>query len=362
MTKRTGILLANLGTPDSPTENDVRRYLREFLSDPYVIDLPAPLRWLLLNFVILPRRPRASAKLYASIWTDQGSPLLVHERALAKQVAAKLGDDFHVELAMRYGNPSIEGAFAAFAAQGVTQVIVMPLYPQATGSSSGSTLAKARQVAARRGLESTLFCVKPFYDHPQFLAALAQASKPALTEFAPDHVLFSFHGVPERHLRKADLARRTCLTHTNCCDTLHAENANCYRAQCFSTARALARTLALPANTYSIGFQSRLGRTPWIRPYTDECLKQLATAGHKRLAVICPSFVADCLETLEEIGIRAREHWKQLGGEDLLCVPCLNDHPAFVHAVVSILHETKNAIAVAHPEKTDHTTAIAPMR
>lgn len=361
MAKRTGILLINLGTPDSPTENDVRRYLREFLGDPYVIDLPAPLRWLLLNLVILPRRPRTSAKLYTSIWTDRGSPLLVHGRALAEQVATELGNGFHVELAMRYGNPNIERAFAAFAAQGVTQIIAMPLYPQATGSSSGSTLAKVRTVAAHLGLEETLFCVGTFYDHPRFLDALSQVSKPALTEFAPDHVLFSFHGVPERHLRKADRSRRTCLTHANCCDMLHTDNANCYRAQCFATARALAHTLELPASTYSLGFQSRLGRTPWIRPYTDERLEQLAKAGHKRLAVICPSFVADCLETLEEIGIRAREHWKQLGGEDLLCVPCLNDHPAWIHAVVSILHETQNA-AAACSQKTSHNHAMTSTR
>ncbi len=339
MTKRIGILLINLGTPDTPTEHDVRRYLHEFLGDPYVIDLSAPLRWLLLNLVILPRRSRTSAALYSSIWTKQGSPLRVHSRALATKVAAVLGKEFQVELAMRYGNPSIESAFARFAQHEIAHLIVMPLYPQETGSASGSTLAKVRNVAERFGFESKLSCVPAFYARPEFIAAITEVALPALAQFAPDHVLFSFHGIPERHVRKEDASRCTCLARANCCDTIRAENANCYRAQCFATARALAKSLALPERTHSLGFQSRLGRTPWIRPYTDECLTDLAAAGHKRLAVICPSFVADCLETLEEIGIRAREHWKMLGGEDLLCVPCLNDHPAWIHAVATILHE-----------------------
>lgn len=339
MAKRTGILLVNLGTPDAPTERDVRRYLREFLGDPYVIDLPAPLRWLLLNLIILPRRPRASAALYASIWTAQGSPLLVHSRALAHAVAAALGDEFQVELAMRYGNPSLESAFERLAKHELAHWIVMPLYPQETGSSSGSTLAKVRELAARFGVGSKLSCVNAFYARPEFSAALGAVSRPALERFAADHVLFSFHGVPERHVLKEDASRRTCLARTDCCDTIRTENAHCYRAQCFATARTLAKTLALPEHAYSVGFQSRLGRTPWIQPYTDERLAKLAAAGHKRLAVICPSFVADCLETLEEIGIRAHEHWQALGGDDLLCVPCLNAHPAWVATVATLLRE-----------------------
>jgi ferrochelatase len=323
----------NLGTPASPGVADVRRYLREFLSDPRVIDLPAPSRRLLLEAVILPFRPRRSAHAYASIWTAGGSPLLVHSRALAQGVAKALGAGFRVELAMRYGEPGIAGALDRLDAQGVGRVVVLPLFPQYAASAGGSALEAVYTGAGRRWNVTPIDVLPPFYDDPGFLRVLAEIARPELARFRPDHVLLSFHGLPEHHVRKSDRTGEHCLARADCCDAIGAANRDCYRAHCFATARGLAARLELPAGGWSVAFQSRLGRTPWIRPYTDERLPELARSGVRRLAVACPSFVADCLETLEEIGIRARAQWRACGGERLLLVPCPNAHPLWVETV-----------------------------
>jgi ferrochelatase len=323
----------NLGTPASPRVPDVRRYLREFLSDPRVLDLAAPARWLLLNAVILPFRPRRSAHAYAAIWTDRGSPLLVHSRALAEGVARALGPGFRVELAMRYGEPGIARALDRLDAEGVSRVLVLPLFPQYAASSGGSALEAVFREAGRRWNVPGIEVLSPFYDDAGFLRSFAEAARPPLAAFRADHVLLSFHGLPERHVRKSDRSRAHCLARADCCDAVGDANRDCYRAHCFATARGLAARLELPAAGWSVAFQSRLGRTPWIRPYTDLRLPELAKAGVRRLAVACPSFVADCLETLEEIGIRARAQWRGLGGEDLLLVPCPNAHPLWVETV-----------------------------
>ena len=336
---QTGVLLVNLGTPASPSVGDVRRYLREFLSDPRVIDLAAPARWWLLNAVILPFRPRRSAHAYASIWTPEGSPLLVHSRALAEGVGKALGPGFRVELAMRYGEPSIAGALDRLDADAVERVVVLPLFPQYAASSGGSALEAVYREAGRRWNVPPIGALPAFYDDPGFLRALAEVTRPPLERFRPDHVLLSFHGLPERHVRKSDRTGAHCLARPDCCDALGEANRDCYRAHCFATARGLAARLALPAERWSVAFQSRLGRTPWIRPYTDLRLPELARAGVRRLAVACPSFVADCLETLEEIGIRARAQWRELGGEHLLLVPCLNAHPLWVETLAGWLRQ-----------------------
>jgi len=335
--QRIGVLLVNLGTPASPSTRDVRRYLREFLSDPRVIDLPAPLRWLLLRAVILPFRPRRSARLYASIWTPAGSPLLVHGRALAQALAAQLGPAFVVALGMRYGEPSLASAFETLLATDPVRIVVLPLYPQYASSSGGSTLERVYALAGARERVPALVSVADFHDDPGFVAAFAAVARPALETFRPDHVLLSYHGLPERQVRRADASGRHCLASPGCCDALGPPNRACYRAQCFATSRALAAALGLAAERHSVSFQSRLGREPWIRPYTDERLPALAQAGVRRLAVLCPAFVADCLETLEEIGIRAREQWLALGGEDLLLVPSLNASPRWVEAVAALV-------------------------
>jgi protoporphyrin/coproporphyrin ferrochelatase len=333
----TGVLLIQLGTPASPATRDVRRYLREFLSDPRVLDLPALRRWLLLHLVILPRRPRASAAAYRPIWTPAGSPLLVHSRALAEAVARELGPGFAVELGMRYGEPSLAGALARLRAAGAERVVLAPLYPQYAASSSSSALARAFELAAEEWDVPALVPLEPFCGDPGFLAAAAAVAREPLAGFGADHVLFSFHGLPERQIRRSDPTGAHCLARPDCCDVPSPAHRRCYRAQCTATARALAERLGLAPGAWSLAFQSRLGRTPWIRPYTDERLPELAAAGAKRLAVLCPSFVADCLETVEEIGLRGREQWRSLGGDALLLVPSLNAHPAWVTALASLI-------------------------
>jgi ferrochelatase len=336
MSGRTGVLLVNLGTPASPGVADVRRYLREFLGDPRVVDLPAPARWLLLEAVILPLRPRRSAEAYAKIWTPEGSPLRVHGEALRDGVAKAVGDGFAVELAMRYGEPSIPAAVERLESAGVSQVRVLPLFPQFSEAATGSVLARVAEVLAARGLEGAPLR-HDFFDDPGFVSACTAVASEPLARFRPDFVLMSYHGLPERQIRRSDPSGRHCLASADCCDAVGEVNRRCYRAQCFATTRALARALDLAPDAHGTAFQSRLGRTPWIRPYTDLLLPELARRGVSRLAVMCPSFVADCLETLEEIGIRGREQWRELGGEELLLVPSLNADPAWVEGVAGWL-------------------------
>lgn len=338
MASKIGVLLVNLGTPDAPTTTDVRRYLREFLSDPRVLDIPGPARAALLNLVILPTRPAKSAEAYAKIWTAEGSPLLVHGRALEAKVAERLGS-CEVELAMRYGQPSIERALTSLRDKGCDELVVLPLYPQYAASSTGSTLEAVYGQAGKLWNTPFLRVVAPFYDDDGFLDAFAAVARPVLEDLRADHVLFSYHGLPERHMEKSDESGKHCLSDPDytCCETLVAANRNCYRAQCVATTRGLRQRLELDAENSTMTFQSRLGRTPWIRPYTDVVLPELAASGTKRLAVLCPAFVADCLETLEEIGIRANEDFRAAGGEELRLVPSLNSSPGWVDAVVRIL-------------------------
>ena len=325
----TGLLLINLGTPDAPTTPAVRRYLREFLSDPRVIDINPIGRALLLNLIILPFRPAKSAAAYQKIWdAETGSPLLSHSKALAAGVAARLGEGWKVELAMRYGHPSIADALERL--RGCERIVVLPLYPQYAASSTSTSVARVMELATAAWDVAPLEIVPAFYAEPRFIAAFAAVARPVLAEARPDHVLFSFHGLPERQIRKSGDAK--CLASPTCCD--RDPPPTCYRAQCFATARALAKELAITDST--VCFQSRLGRTPWITPHTDVVIDQLAKT-HKRLAVFCPAFVADCLETLEEIGMRAKEQWLAAGGEELVLVPSLNATPAWVDAVCALV-------------------------
>jgi ferrochelatase len=332
-----GVLLVNLGTPEAPRTGPVRRYLREFLSDPRVLDMPALGRAALLNLVILPFRPSRSAALYRKIWLPEGSPLLVHGAALRDALAKTLPPRYRVELAMRYGRPSIGAALERLADADVERVIAVPLFPQYAASSSGSALEEIYAQAGRRWNVPPLETLPPFYDDAGFVAAWVAVAKPALAVFEPDFVLMSYHGLPERQVRKSDPSGAHCLASDTCCDTIGAANRFCYRAQCVATTRALGAALGLGAQQHGFSFQSRLGRTPWLRPYTDGLLPELAERGIRRLAVLCPAFVADCLETLEEIGIRAREQWRDLGGEDLLLVPSLNAHPKWVEALTALI-------------------------
>jgi len=333
----TGVLLVNLGTPDAPRAPDVRRYLREFLSDPRVLDIGALPRKALLELVILPRRPAASAAAYEKVWTDAGSPLLVFGEALRDAVAERLPPGFVVKLAMRYGQPSIAAGLAALREAGCDRLVVFPLYPHYASSSTGSTLEAIYRAAASEWNTPYLTIVPPFYDDARFVDSFTTVARPVLDDLAPDHVLFSYHGLPERHIRKSDPTGTHCLASEQCCDAIVAANRNCYRAQCYATTRALARSLGLAPERHGTSFQSRLGRTPWIRPYTDVVLPELAARGVRRLAVLCPAFVADCLETLEEIGLRARADFLAAGGEELRLVPSLNATPTWVDAVTNMV-------------------------
>jgi protoporphyrin/coproporphyrin ferrochelatase len=340
-----GILLVNLGTPDEPTPAAVRRYLREFLSDPRVIDIHPLARKLLLELVILPTRPRKSAAAYAKVWTIEGSPLLTFSRALESKVRQALGPGYVVELAMRYGRPSIAEALARLEGGGASRLVVAPLYPQYSSAATGSSLEAVFAALARQHVVPAVSVLPQFYDDPGFIAAFAAVGAPVLARERPDHVLFSFHGLPERQVKASDHSGRHCLQSAGCCDAVAEANRDCYRAQCFATARALASRLLLQPEIWSVCFQSRLGRTPWIKPYTDLRLGELARAGKKRLCVFCPAFVADCLETLEEIGLRAQEQFAAAGGERVILVPSLNASEAWVEALARLLRRTAGASA-----------------
>ncbi len=341
-----GLLLLNLGTPDEPTTPAVRRYLREFLSDPRVLDINPIGRALLLNLIILPRRPAKSAHAYQSIWDPKrGSPLLYNSQDLTAGVAAALGPEWKVELVMRYGNPSIAAGLDAMAAAKVDRLVVIPLFPQHAMSSTETAVARVTELAAKRPGLPKLELIPAFFADTGFLDAFAAVGAPALAAAAPDHVLFSFHGLPVRHIKKTDATNGHCFSSPSCCDTMTSPN--CYRAQCFATARSLAERLDLPADKYTVCFQSRLGRTPWIQPYTDVVLDEIAAKGVKRLAVMCPAFVADCLETVEEIGIRAKAQFTAHGGEELVLVPSLNSSPKWIEAVASLARRQVETVRLA---------------
>lgn len=327
------LLLVNLGSPASPEVADVRRYLDQFLMDPYVVDLPWPLRRLLVSLILI-RRPAQSAHAYSSIWWDDGSPLIVLSRRLQQKVAAQWTQG-PVELAMRYGEPSIESALQRLVAQGARRITLAPLYPQFADSTTTTAVAEARRVIAQHGLAVELSILQPFYDQPEYLDALVQSAQPYL-EQPFDHLLLSFHGLPERHIRKLVKNRNHDLRAASSEGVSDAIMALCYRSQCLRTAERFAERAGLRPEQWSVSFQSRLGRDKWIEPYTENRLEALGQQGVKKLLVMCPAFVADCIETLEEIGQRGEEQFKEAGGERLELVPCLNDHPAWVEALVSL--------------------------
>lgn len=340
-----GVLLLQVGTPDSTDVRDVRRYLREFLSDPRVLDMPAPLRALLLNAVILPFRPRRSAEQYRKIWTEEGSPLLLHTEALAAALRDELGSGYLVKVAMRYQNPSIESALDDLTEAGCERIVIAPMFPQYSSAAYGSAVGRVHELTATRWNVPATSTIPPFYDRPGFVRSAAAVARPHLEDFRPDHVLFSYHGLPESHIRKSDPSGEWCLQQGDCCGAVGPQNRFCYRAQCHATTRGIAQELDLAVSALSTAFQSRLAGQKWIEPYTDASLEDLYRNGVRRLAVFTLSFVADCLETLEEIGIRLREQWLGLGGDDLLLVPCLNSDPAWASALARMVEgETRSLV------------------
>ncbi|HSY53923.1 MAG TPA: ferrochelatase [Opitutaceae bacterium] len=324
---KQAVLLVNLGSPESPAVPDVRRYLREFLGDERVLDMPAPLRWLLLEGIILRTRPKRSAHAYAKIWTPEGSPLVVTSRQVREKIAAAV--PVPVALAMRYGQPAIATVLARLVAEGVDDVLLFPQYPHYAMSSWETVVAKV--LAEAKKLSSTLrfTIVQPFYAEAGYIDALVASARPYL-EKPYDHLLFSYHGLPVSHLRKADSSRIHCMRAADCCETCSPAQATCYRAQVFHTTRAFAARAGLDPARWSVSFQSRLAGEPWLEPYTDREFERLPRAGKKNLLVITPAFTADCLETLEEIRIAGRETFLAAGGETFTHIPCLNNHPAFI--------------------------------
>lgn len=342
---KRGLLLVNLGTPSSTDNSSVRSYLREFLTDKRVIDLPALLRYILVYVFILPIRLKRSIRAYQSIWTKQGSPLLYHSLNLISQVQKKIGTEYKVVLGMRYGEPSIMAALNQL--RYCESITILPLYPQYSAAANGSAIAESLRIISSWELIPSITIIRDFFQHPTYIKAMTQMIKAHLRE--KTYVLFSYHGIPERQITKSS-CQSIC---SGACPTLNLKDVEstefsrlkddiqgCYRAQCYETSRLLAKELELAHSEYSTAFQSRIGKTPWIGPYTDEILMKLAAKGIKKLAIVCPSFVADCLETLEEIGIRGKQQWKALGGEELSVIPCLNADPTWANAIVEITHLT----------------------
>jgi ferrochelatase len=327
---KPAVLLVNLGSPDSVSVKDVRAYLGEFLMDGRVLDAFYPVRWCLVHLAILPGRCAQSAEAYEKIWTLEGSPLVATSRKVRDALQARAA--MPVELAMRYRNPSIREAIRKLREQGIQEVLLIPLFPHYAMSSYETAVARVREVMAKEAPRMALTVVPPYYDHPDYIRAMTANASEYLKEDY-DHLLFSFHGIPERHLRKADPTGRHCLIRRDCCGEGCPVMDTCYRAQCFKTVEEFVRLASIPKHMHSIAFQSRLGREPWLKPYTDQVIASLAKGGIRKLLVICPSFVSDCLETLEEIGMRGRETFRAAGGDDLTLVPCLNTHPLWIQAL-----------------------------
>lgn len=326
---KKGILLINLGTPDDCDSKSVYAYLKEFLNDPRVVDLPKIIRWLLVNCTILPFRVKKTTRAYRKIWLGAGSPLLIYGLELKQALAIKLGEGYQVELGMRYGNPNIQEVFHKF--KGCTAVTVLPLFPQYSSAATGSAVESILKLVSTQWNIPSLTIKKDFYNDSGFIEAYAKNIQVAMRDKKFDLVLLSYHGLPERHIHKSN-----CRVHCNrldACPEVSDGNAYCYRAQCYETSRLLAEKIGLMSNQYRVCFQSRLGHTPWIKPYTDVLLPALVRQGIKNIVVVCPSFVADCLETLEEVNIRLRKQWLDLGGEDFTFVPCLNADPLWVDVV-----------------------------
>lgn len=318
-----GVLLVNLGSPESPTPKDVKPYLDEFLMDKYVIDVPFLLRALLVRGIILQTRPKKSAAAYAKIWWDEGSPLVVISKRMHAKVKQQV--EVPVSLAMRYGNPSMLSGLQELRDKGVTEVLLFPLYPQHAMASTTTILELAEELRKKHFPEMNITSVPAFYNKPDYLKNLADSIKGHLVNFEYDHLLFSYHGIPERHIRKTDITKSHCKIDGSCCNTPSPAHEFCYRHQCYETTKQVVKLLGIPEGKYSQTFQSRLAGDKWLTPYTDVEVNKMPEKGIKKLAVVTPAFVSDCLETLEEIAMEANHEFKEHGGEEFLAIPCLND-------------------------------------
>ena len=331
---KTGILLVNLGTPDAPDRSAVYRYLKQFLLDPRVIDFPWLPRNLLVRGIIVPFRAGKSAKLYRQLWMEEGSPLKVYGERLQQGVQSELGDDYEVVLAMRYQNPSIEEGLKTLLDKNVREIIVLPLFPQYASATTGSVHDEVMRLLRREQTIPDVRFINSFYDYPPLVDIFVDnARKFDLDSY--DHIIFSYHGLPQRQLLKGD-RNGHCLQSADCCQRIGTDNQFCYSAQCHATTAAIVEKMELTPDQYTTSFQSRLG-TKWVQPYTDAVIEEQAAKGAKRLLIFSPAFVADCLETIIELGVEYQEEFEEKGGEKVDFVPSLNDDPRWISAVAKLV-------------------------
>lgn len=330
-------MLVNLGTPDQPDTPSVRKYLREFLMDGRVIDIPFIPRWMLVNLIIAPFRAPKSAAEYQKLWDDRGSPLKYYGEDVRDLLQKELGNEYVVVLGMRYQNPSIESALEALEKANVSEIIVVSLFPQYASATTGSVADKVMELARKKQIIPTIRFINQFADDPMLVEVITQQAKKWLAQYEYDHYLFSYHGLPERQIHKGSVGDQCQLG--ACCNTFHEKNQYCYRAQCFLTSRMVAKALGIPEDKYTVAFQSRLGKDPWIQPYTEEKVKELAHAGIKKVLVFSPAFVSDCLETTIEVGETYQEQFKEEGGERWDLVESLNDHPLWIQCLKNLVTE-----------------------
>ena len=326
-----GVLLVNLGSPESPSPKDVKTYLGEFLMDERVVDLPKLFRAILVKGIILNTRPKQSAKAYKKIWWDEGSPLIVLSERLQGKVSEKVSTP--VSLAMRYGSMSIKKGLQELVDQGVDDIFIIPLYPQFAMATTETILVLAEELRDEFFPQVKFTSLPAFYNHPDYVRVLSNSIAEGLQGKNWEHLLFSYHGVPERHIRKSDITKSHCKINSECCVTASKAHEFCYRHQCYETTRLVAEYLELKEGTFSTSFQSRLGVDPWLQPYTDRTVANFAKSGLKQLAIATPAFVSDCLETLEEIGMEAAEDFEEKGGDHLEVLPCINDREEWVNVM-----------------------------
>jgi ferrochelatase len=334
---KKGILLVNLGSPESPEPKDVKKYLGEFLMDERVIDVPLWARNLLVKGIILNTRPKASAKAYKKIWWDEGSPLIVLSERLQNKLQKQV--DYPVALAMRYGSMTIKKGLQELVDKGVDEVLLFPLYPQFAMATTETITVLAQEIRQQYFPNLKIESVPAFYNKPDYIKVLSNSIKTHLEDKNYEHLLFSYHGVPERHIRKSDITKSHCKIDGSCCETPSKAHEFCYRHQCLEVTRLVGEALQLKEGTFSTSFQSRLGFDPWLLPYTDRTIERLGKKGIKNMAIVTPAFVSDCLETLEEIAMEGEEIFHEMGGKDFTTVPCLNDNDAWVTLLTKWINE-----------------------
>ncbi len=335
---KKAVLIVNLGTPDSPTVPDVRKYLREFLMDKRVIDIPFIPRWMLVNLIIATFRAPKSARVYQKLWEDRGSPLMFYGEDVKNMLQTQLGEDYYVELAMRYQNPGIAAALEKIKAINPSKILVIPMFPQYASATTGSVSDKVMEIVRTWQVIPEIEITSQFLEKALFIEAFTVLGKNYLNKTDFDHILFSYHGLPERQIRKASY-QNYCELNEQCCGIYTQQNRFCYRAQCFQTSRLLADKLNIPKEKYSVIFQSRLGNDPWLRPYAEEVIKRLPGEGKKKVLIFCPSFVADCLETTVEVGGEFRQYFLEAGGEHWQLVESLNNNPTWVKCLEGLVQE-----------------------